>query len=78
MIQSGTSAGARADEGIRIEELLIELSTRFINLPSDQVDHEIEDVQRRICEYLGLDRCALWQEKAEEPDTLLLTHIHQR
>jgi hypothetical protein len=44
------------DNSGRIETLLIEHSSRFINLPSEQVDREIENAQRRICEHLGLDR----------------------
>jgi len=71
-------ADAGPSQGERIETLLIELSSRFINLPSDQVDHEIKQAQRRICECLGLDRSALWQRGAEDSETLLLTHIHQR
>lgn len=78
MTQSDTQSDMRSDSGERIESLLIELSARFINLPSEQVDHEIKDTQRRICEHLGLDRSALWQQGEEDPDTLLLTHVYQR
>jgi formate hydrogenlyase transcriptional activator len=78
MIQSEALVNTTLDEGEQVEKLLIELSTRFINLPSDQVDDEIQNAQRRICEYLGLDRSALWQQPAEDPDTFLLTHIYQR
>ncbi len=83
MTQLGTGSGAAPGgrpqlHDQRIEDLLIELSTRFINLPSERVDREIEDAQRRICEFLDLDRSAIWQRGEEEPDTLLLTHAHQR
>jgi len=43
------------------ETLLAEISSRFVNLPADQIDAEIEDAQRRICEFLNLDRSRLWQ-----------------
>ena len=57
--------------------MLAELSARFVNLPADRIDSEIEDAQRRICEFLDLDRSTLWQVSEGEPGTLLLTHLHQ-
>lgn len=78
MTQSDAQVNASLDNNERVETLLIELSARFINLPSEQVGREIEDAQRRICECLGLDRSALWQQHAEDPDTLRLTHVYQR
>jgi transcriptional regulator with GAF, ATPase, and Fis domain len=53
------------------------MSARFVNLPADRVDSEIEDAQRRICEYLDIDRSTLWQVVEGEPGALLLTHFHQ-
>jgi transcriptional regulator with GAF, ATPase, and Fis domain len=57
--------------------LLAEISTFFINLPADRIDSEIEAAQRRVCEFLDLDRSALFQKSEGEPDSLLLTHVHQ-
>ena len=62
---------------MRFERLLAEISTFFINLPANQIDGEIEHAQRRICEFLDLDRSTLWQVAEGEPETLLLTHFHQ-
>ncbi|MGD1076336.1 MAG: PAS domain-containing protein, partial [Thermodesulfovibrionales bacterium] len=59
------------------EELLNEISMRFINLPAEEIDSAIVDVQQRICERLCFDRSALWQISENEHDGLLLTHIHQ-
>jgi formate hydrogenlyase transcriptional activator len=64
------------EERLRFETLLAETSGRFVNLPADQIDGEIEGVQRRICELLDLDRSTLWQAFEQEPGTLLLTHLH--
>jgi len=64
-------------ELLNFETLLVDISARFINLPADRIDREVEDAQRRICENLDLDRSTLWQADAGEPGTLLLTHIHQ-
>jgi formate hydrogenlyase transcriptional activator len=65
------------EERLRFETLLSELSARFVNMPADRIDSEIEDAQRRICEFLYLDRSTLLQVPEGEPGVLLLTHIHQ-
>lgn len=67
----------RLKERLKFETLLAELSAHFVNLPADRIDSEIEDAQRRICEFLDLDRSTLWQVPEDEPGMLLLTHIHQ-
>jgi PAS domain S-box-containing protein len=58
-------------------DLLTGLLTHFINIPADQVDCAIEDAQRRICDFHGLDRSTLWQTSEGEPDVLLMTQVHQ-
>ena len=60
---------------LEFESLLAELSARFVNLPSDQIDSAIEDAERRICEFLGLDQAALWQRRDEIQGDLALTHL---
>ena len=64
------------EERLKFETLLAEISARFVNLPSDRIDSEIEGAQRRICELLDLDRSTLWQTCEGEPGTLLLTHFY--
>ncbi len=64
-------------EQLRFETLLSEISGRFVNLPADQVDGEIEDAQRRVCECLGLDLSVLWQWSMETPRILTLTHLYR-
>ncbi len=59
------------------EALIAGLSLKFINLPPDEVDHEIEDAQRRVCQCLGLDLSALWQWSAESPGFLALSHLYR-
>ena len=46
-------------------------------MPASRIDGEIEGAQRRICEFLNLDRSSLGQVHEREPGVLLLTHIHQ-
>jgi hypothetical protein len=64
------------EDRLRFETLMSEISARFVNLPADRIDSEVEDAQRRICELLGLDRFSLMQTSEEEPGTLCLTHFH--
>jgi transcriptional regulator with GAF, ATPase, and Fis domain len=64
------------EERLKFETLLAEISARFVNLPADRIDSEVEDAQRRICEFIDLDRSTLWQTCEGEPGTLLLTHLH--
>jgi PAS domain S-box-containing protein len=68
---------SKLEEQLRFETLLSEISARFINLPADRIDGDIEDAQRRICELLDLDRSTLWQVGEGEPGTVLLTHFYQ-
>jgi transcriptional regulator with GAF, ATPase, and Fis domain len=58
---------------LRAERVLSDLSARFINLPADQVDREIEAGLRRLVESAGLDRSTLFQ-LAEDDKTLVVTH----
>ena len=65
------------EERLQFETLLADLSSRFVNVPPDQVDREIVDAQISICDCLGIDHSALWQVSAEDSNELLLTHLHR-
>jgi formate hydrogenlyase transcriptional activator len=78
MTQSEPRADTALDHSERVEALLIELSARFIGLSPEHVDREIQDAQRRICEYLGFDRSSLFEQPLEDPAAFLLTHFSQR
>jgi DNA-binding response OmpR family regulator len=65
------------EERLKFETLLAEISARFVNLPVDQIDSEIIETQRRVCELFDIDRSTLWETSEREPEALLLTHIHQ-
>ena len=64
------------EERLRFERLLSDISARFINLPTGQVDTAITDAQRQVCECLDLDICLLWQLSPDHPGSMLLTHRH--
>lgn len=73
-----TASEKALEERLKFETMLAEISTRFVNLPADQIDGEITDVQRRVCDLLDFDRSTLWQISSDrEPAKVLLTHIHQ-
>jgi transcriptional regulator with GAF, ATPase, and Fis domain len=44
---------------LRFEQMVSNLSARFLAIPFDQVDSEIDHALRRIMEFLQVDRCAL-------------------
>ena len=75
--QSESGLCAELEERLRFETLLTEISARFVNLTASQVDNEIEDAQRAICECLELDHSSLWQISGEDPDCLYLTHLYR-
>jgi len=63
-------------ERLRFEELLADLSSKFVNLPPAEVDHEIEDALGRVCELIGIDFAVLWQWSAEDPGVIAPTHFY--
>ena len=64
-------------EDSRFGNLIADLSSKFVNLPAAEVDNAIEDAQRRVCEFLGLDLSALWQPVNETPGEYRLTHHYR-
>ena len=49
---------------LEFETLVADLSSRFINLPPADVDREIDEALRRVCELLVIDYAVLWQWSA--------------
>ncbi len=64
------------DARLEFEMLISNLSARFVNLPSERIDGEIKNAERRICEVLGIDLVALWQRGEDVPDVFTLTHLY--
>jgi PAS domain S-box-containing protein len=66
------------EEQLRFEALLADISAKFVNLPPDQVDHEIGCAQRLICESLGVDHSSVWQlPETGDTSQLILTHQYR-
>jgi formate hydrogenlyase transcriptional activator len=61
---------------LEFETLLADLSARFVNLPPGEVDREIEDGLRRMCEPLGIDLAILWQWAGSAADVIVPTHAY--
>lgn len=61
---------------LEFERLISDLSSRFVNLPSGEVDREIEDALRRVCELLGIDFSVLWQWSSSAPGVITPTHAY--
>jgi len=78
MIAGNNSPHADLKEQLRFEMLLADLSARFVNVPPDEVDRQIEDAQRRIVELLGLDRSTLFQIVAGDDKNFVTTHSWAR
>jgi len=58
---------------LRFEELISELSARFVDAAGDEVEAAIRDAQRLVGETLGLDRSTLFQLDVSGSD-LTVTH----
>ncbi len=64
-------------EDARFGTLISHVSSNFVNLPASEVDDAIEEAQRRICEFIGLDLSALWQPVEDTPGDYRLTHHYR-
>jgi formate hydrogenlyase transcriptional activator len=62
---------------LRFEELVSELSARFVDAAADEVETALIDAQRLVVETLGLDRSTLFQLDASGAD-LTVTHTWGR
>ena len=77
IVQTEPDREAKLEERLQFETLLADLSSRFVNVPPDQVDREIAEAQTSICECLGIDHSALWQASPDDPKELFITHLHR-
>jgi len=61
MVTERKLAKEALEEQLRFERLVSDISARFVNIPPDRVDPEIERGLREILEFFQVDRCALLQ-----------------
>lgn len=62
---------------VQFQRLVSEIAARFVNLPFDDIEEEIECSQRRICEYLNIDRSTIWISSEKDSNKMLLSYIFQ-
>jgi PAS domain S-box-containing protein len=63
------------EERLQFEELLADLSSKFVNLLPAEVDPLIEHALRRVCESIGIDLAVLWQWSSDDPGVIRPTHF---
>ena len=63
-------------DSVGFEALIADLSSRFVNLAPDELDREIVDALRRVCDPLGIDLAVLWQWSGADPAVILPTHAY--
>ena len=61
-------------ERLHFEQLLSDLSARFINIAPHQVDLEIESALRQILEFFQVDRCGLVRVSPND-NSFRITHV---
>jgi len=61
-------------ERLGFEALLSDLSARFVIVPQEEIDREIEQALKQILEFFQVDRCALMRV-VKGNNTLEITHI---
>jgi signal transduction histidine kinase len=76
-IDESRPSAENLQQGLDFETLIADLSSRFIQLQPGDVDREIEDALRRLCEPLGVDLAILWQWSQATPDLIAPTHVYQ-
>lgn len=77
MRASDDNLQAELESRLRFETLLADLSARFVHVPAEEVDREVNYALRLLCEHLGNDTAALWQPLDGDAGNFLLTH-HRR
>ena len=77
MTESLDHSNSDVGELLRFETLLADLSAKFINVPAEDIDRQIEEAQRRVCEAVGLDLSSLWQLQSDNPVVNTLTHLYR-
>ena len=76
MVEQTRSDSEHLGSRLEFETLISDLSSRFINVPAGEVDREITDALRRVCESLGIDVAVLWQWSVAAPGVVAPTHAY--
>ena len=74
--QNKNELSRKLEEQLKFNQLLTDISTRFINVPAEEIDNCIEDSLRFVCELLNIDQATLFQRTGKITPTLHLTHVY--
>jgi PAS domain S-box-containing protein len=66
--------GADVGDRLQFEEMISNLSARFINLAAEQLDSEIDNALKRVLEFFQVERCGLLRILPDQ-DAWEITHI---
>src|SRR3974390_231478 len=66
--------GLRQEQKILFDDLLVDMLARFINLPINEVDSEIEQALNHVCKALGVEWGELWLTSTQQSSSFILTH----
>ena len=61
-------------ERLRFEQMISDLSARFINVPAERLDGEIENALKKVLEFFEVDRCGLLHTLPGR-DSWKITHV---
>lgn len=76
ILETTSASAEKLAQRLEFEILISDLSSRFINLRPGEVDREIENALRRVCEPLGIELAILWQWSQADSEVLAPTHVH--
>ena len=62
------------EERLRFESLLSDVSARFVRVPADRLDGEIENALKAVLEFFQVDRCGLLLT-SQDRSALQITHV---
>ncbi len=66
-----TRANKDLQERLRFEQMLSDLSARFLNIKSDEIDREIKRALREIVDFFGVSTCLLIKGSADETQAVI-------
>jgi PAS domain S-box-containing protein len=72
-IEQRRQAEADLGDRLRFERMLFDLSARFINVPGERLDREIEEALHKVMEFFEVDRCGLLHTLPGK-DAWIITH----
>jgi len=65
------------EDQLEFQTVLVDVLARLCTGSHERLDQEILAAQRRVCEVIGLDLCALWQWSPDDPGIMVLTHLYR-